>query len=129
MSNDGTFMRILAIFLFAILPVLGHAEVMDKEFSILTIIIFGILGGLLGYLAARFKPLLLLVLLPVIGLFFYFQLAELLDPYVGPAMAVEAGRLYVFISWAAPALVVMGVGAGFAWRYSRRKHTSSSSEV
>jgi hypothetical protein len=109
-------MRTLTIFLIALFPALGHAEVMDKEFSLFTVILWGVFGGLLVFFAARFKPWLLLVLLPVVGSFFYLQLSELVDPYVGPAIATEAGRLYIFISWAAPVLVLVSGSAGFVWR-------------
>ncbi|MBS1984297.1 MAG: hypothetical protein JST16_08995 [Bdellovibrionales bacterium] len=94
---------------------------MDKEFSLVSVLLWGLIGSLLVFLAARLKPLLLFVLLPVIGLFFYSHLSELMDPYVGPAMAAEAGQLYFFISWAAPAMVLVGGGAGFAFRRRNAK--------
>ncbi|OHE61745.1 MAG: hypothetical protein A2X71_05535 [Thiobacillus sp. GWE1_62_9] len=97
-------------------PVLGHAEVMDKEFSLVAILLWGLIGALLVFFAARLKPLLLFILVPVIGLFFFGHLSELVDPYVGPAMAAEAGQIYVFISWAAPAVVLVSGVIGFAFR-------------
>ena len=109
-------MRTLIILFIALFPVLGHTEVMDKEFSLFTVILWGLLGGLLAFFAARLKPRLLLVLLPVVGSFFYLHLTELMDPYVGPAIATEAGRLYISISWAAPVLVLASASAGFVWR-------------
>ena len=109
-------MRALSAILLALYPVLGHAEVMDKEFSLVTVLLFGLIGALHVFLAARFKPLLLIVFLPAIGLFFFGQLSELMDPYVGPAMAAEAGQFYVFVSWAAPALVLVGGGVGLVRR-------------
>lgn len=115
------FMRALSVILLAMFPVLGHTEVMDKEFSLVSVLLWGLIGSLLVFLAARLKPLLLFVLLPVIGLFFYSHLSELMDPYVGPAMAAEAGQLYFFISWAAPAMVLVGGGAGFAFRRRNAK--------
>jgi hypothetical protein len=114
-------MRALIILLITVLPVLGHAEVMDKEFSLFTVMLWGLLGGLLTFLAARFKPWLLLVLLPVVGSFFYLQLSELMDPYVGPAIASEAGSSYIFISWAASVLVLVSGSIGFAMRYRNVK--------
>lgn len=89
---------------------------MDKEFSLSTVVLWGLLGGLLAFFAARLKPWLLLFLLPVVGSFFYLQLSELMDPYVGPAIATEAGRLYIFASWAAPVWVLVSASAGFVWR-------------
>ena len=114
-------MRAFSVILLAMFPVLGHAEVMDKEFSLVAVLLWGLIGALLVFLAARLKPLLLFVLLPVICLFFFSHLSELMDPYVGPAMAAEAGQLYVFISWAAPAMVLVGGGAGFAFRRRNAK--------
>ena len=108
-------MRLLLILL-VFVPAIGHAEVMDKEFSLLTVVLWGLLGGLFVFLAARLKPWLLLLFLPVVGAFFYLQLTELIDPYVGPAIASEAGHLYVFISWAAPVLVFIGGCVGFILR-------------
>ena len=64
-----------------------YPEVMDREFSFVAVLLWGMIGGFLVFLAARFKPLLLFILAPVIGLFFFGHLSELIDPYVGPAMA------------------------------------------
>jgi hypothetical protein len=108
--------RALIILFIALLPVFGHAEVMDKEFSLSTVIFWGLFGGLLAFFVARFKPWLLLVLLPVVGSFFYLQLTEIMDPYVGPAIASEAGRSYIFISWVAPVFVFVSGSAGLVWR-------------
>ena len=109
-------MRALSVILLALFPVLGHAEVMDKEFSLIAILLWGLMGALFVFFAARLKPMLLFILVPVIGLFFFGHLSELVDPYVGPAMAAEAGQFYVFISWAAPAVVLVSGVIGFAFR-------------
>ncbi len=110
-------MRAVSIVLLAIFPVLGHTEVMDKEFSLLAILLWGLIGALSVFLSARLKPLLLFILVPVIGLFFFGHLSELMDPYVGPAMVAEAGQFYVFMSWAAPAVILVNGVIGFAFRY------------
>ena len=68
------------------------------------------------FFVARFKPLLLFIFLPVVGLFFFTHFSELVDPYIGPAMATDAGRFYVFSSWAAPVLVLIGGGLGCVLR-------------
>lgn len=109
-------MRALSVILLALFPVLGLAEVMDKESSLVAVLLWGLIGALLVFLAARLKPLLLFILVPVIGLFFFGHLSELMDPYVGPVMAAQAGQFYVFISWTAPAMVLVGGGVGFAFR-------------
>lgn len=85
--NVRCFVRVLPVSLLASFSVLGRAEVMDREFSFVAVLLWGMIGGFLVFLAARFKPLLLFILAPVIGLFFFGHLSELIDPYVGPAMA------------------------------------------
>lgn len=109
-------MRALSATLLALFPVLGHAEVMDKEFSLGVVLLWGLIGAPLVFLAARIKPFLLFILAPAIGLFFFGHLSELMDPHVGPAMVAEAGQFYVFISWAAPAVVLVSGAVGFAFR-------------
>ena len=114
-------MRAFLTLIFITVPVLGHAEVMDKELSLASVLICGLSGTLLVFFSARLKPLLLLVLLPVIGLFSFDHLSELMDPHIGPAMVAEAGQLYVFYSWAAPALVLVAGGVGFVLRHRNIK--------
>jgi uncharacterized membrane protein required for colicin V production len=94
---------------------------MDKEFSLVTVMLWGLLGGLFTFLAARIKPWLLLVLLPVAGSLFYLQLSEQMHPYVGPEIASEAVSFYIFISWAASLLVLVSGSIGFAMRYRNVK--------
>jgi hypothetical protein len=89
---------------------------MDKEFSLVAVLLWGLIGALLVFFAARLKPLLLFILVPVIGLFFFGHLFELMDPHVGPAIAAEAGQFYVFISWAGPVMVLASGGVGFVFR-------------
>lgn len=99
---------------------------MDKEFSLGAVLLWGLIGGVLVFLAARLKPLLLLILVPLFGLFFFGHLSELMDPYVGPAMEAEAGQFYVFISWAGPALVLVGGGLGLAVRRRSAKGNTNT---
>lgn len=103
-------MQMLTVFLLSLFPLLGHAEVVDKECSLVTIWLLGLSESVLSFLAARFKPWLLFIVLPMIGV------SELMDPHVGLAMAEEAGRFYMFISWAAPILLLAGTGLGFMLR-------------
>jgi drug/metabolite transporter superfamily protein YnfA len=114
-------MRTISAILLALFPVLGHTEVMDKELSLVTVLLWGLIGALSVFLTARLKPLLLFILLPVISLFFFGHLSELMDPYVGPAMAAEAGNFYVYISWIAPALVLISGGIGLVFHYRNVK--------
>jgi hypothetical protein len=109
-------MRAPSLIFLALFPVLGCAEVMDKEFSFSVVLLWGLSGAFFMFFAARFKPMLLLILVPVISLFFFAHLSELLDPYVGSAVADEAGQVYVFISWIAPAVIFVSGVTGFALR-------------
>ena len=102
--------------LLVLFPAIAHAEVMDKEFSLLTVVLWGLLGTALVFFAARLKPWLLLLALPLVGSFFALQLTEIVDPHVGPAIAAEAGNLYIAVSWVAPALVLAGGCAGYLLR-------------
>ncbi len=119
-------MQTIIIFFISLLPLLAHAEVMDKEFSFLTVVLLNLFGMILVFLAARLKPWLLLILLPVLGTLFYLHLTELIDPYVGPAIAKEAGKLYIFISWSAPVLVIVSCSIGF---YLRRRNIKSTPNI
>ena len=100
----------------ALCPVFAYAEVMDKEHSLFTISLGCTFGTVAAALAARYRPWLLLLVLPSVGFFFAGQLVVILDPYVGPAMAAEAGALYIGVSWVAPVLVLVGGGIGFFFR-------------
>ena len=105
----------------ALCPVFAYAEVMDKEHSIVTISLWYTFGTVAVALAARYRPWLLLFVLPSVGFFFAGQLAEILDPYVGPAVAAETGALYIGVSWVAPVLVLVGGGIGFFFRSRHAK--------
>lgn len=109
-------MRPLSIVFLSLFPVLGHTEVMDKEFSLAAVCLWGLIGGGLMFFAARLKPLLLFILIPVIGLFLFAHLSEQMDPHIGPAIAAEGGQFYVFISWATPVLVLVCGVMGFIHR-------------
>lgn len=113
-------MRVL-VAIIALCPVFAYAEVMDKEHSLFTILLWCAFGAVAAALAARYRPWLLLLVLPSVGFFFAGQLVEVLDPYVGPAMAAEAGVLYIVASWVAPVLVLAGGGIGFFFRFRYAK--------
>src|SRR2546426_12585339 len=85
-------------------------EVMDKEPALRTVWGAALLLGLVGFLAARFRRWLVLPALGVIGFLAYWQLSELADPAVGPAIIQEAGRGYLIQSCAA--VVVAGLVSG-----------------
>ncbi len=116
----GHYLRVIILFI-ALFPEIAHAEVMDKEFSLVIMSVWGVLNVLLVYLAARNKPWLLFVLLPITGLFFVGHLTEVIGPSIGSAIAEEAGDLYIYISWVTPVLVVAGGCFGLILRYRNVK--------
>jgi len=106
----------ITIALFALMPIAAHAEVMDKELSFVTVALVALVGAVVALFAARLKPWFLLLVIPMLGLFFFAHLSEVTDPYVGPAMAREAGILYIAVSWSAPLLILLGAALGLVFR-------------
>lgn len=99
-----------------LLPMWARAEVLDKEFSLPTVLAVAVVAAVVVFWVARRQPLALSGLLPVIGIFFWLHLSELLDPFVGPAMALEGGQTYVIASWVGPLLVVAAAVSGYVLR-------------
>jgi hypothetical protein len=81
-------------------------EVMDKEPSLVHIWLLFLFVGIGGLLLCRYRSWLLAIVLPVTLLFAWAHLAELHDPFVGPAIAHEAGREYFTQSYIAMGLAV-----------------------
>jgi len=104
-----------------LLPTWAQAEVLDKEFSFSTLIAVAVIGAIVAFWVARRRPWLLVGLLPAVGIFFAAHLSELVDPFVGPAMALEGGRAYVIASWTSPLLIVAAVVAGYVLRVHHAK--------
>ena len=69
-------------------------EVMDKEPSLLQIWFLFLLVGVGGFLLCRYRSWLLAVVLPIALFLAWGHLSELHNPFVGPAIAREAGRAY-----------------------------------
>lgn len=103
-----------------IVPAMARAEVMDKEASLGTLWIWAVVSSVVLFLAARFRPKLLLVAAPLPVLFFCGQLLEVMDPFVGSGILREAGPIYVASSWVAPVVALCGLVAGILAR--RRYH-------
>jgi hypothetical protein len=82
-------------------------EVINKEPSIRTVWGAALVLGLVGFVAARFRRWLVLPTIAVIGFLAYWQLSELADPTVGPAIIQEAGRGYLIQSCVAVAVAVL----------------------
>ncbi|UWX03492.1 hypothetical protein H1235_10205 [Pseudoxanthomonas sp. NC8] len=117
-------MRKLLVLLSLGFPLLAQAEVMDKEPSIVSILAMAIAFAVFGFLAARYKPGWLIVVLPISGLIFGAQLMEITSADVGPAIRLEAGAWYIVASWAGPFVQALAVGTG--WRIRRCAPNSSS---
>src|SRR3989441_12706157 len=87
-------------------------EVMDKEPGLRTVWGAALLLGLVGFVAARFRRWLVLPALTVIGVLAYWQLSELADAAVRPAIIQEAGGGYLIPTCAAGAVAVLLSGFG-----------------
>jgi len=101
------------------MPVLAIFEVMDKEPSLLALAaVYGVLCAT-AYVGSRKRWWLGLLLLPFVGL--VNNVAELRDPYVGPAILQEAGWPYVAMSYAMLlAAVALPIIAAFRQRNIQR---------
>ena len=85
---------------------------MDKEPSFLLVVLVTLLGSIAAYFSARHKPWLLVAVLSVFGILAFAHLSEVTDPFVGPAIAAEAGIFYVLLSWANPILMLIFASYG-----------------
>lgn len=113
----------LALILFVTFPTAAKAEVMDKEPTLLVVLVWGLIGSVGGFLACRKKPAYGLATFALPALVFWFHFAELNDPHVGPAISREAGRLYFVGSGIAAALLVIGHVGGL-WAWGRRSRVA-----
>ena len=103
----------LTALLFVLAPSVVNAEVMDKEIAFPVVIGLAVATLGAGFMAARYKPVLLWLVLPAFCLLWLGQLTELLDPHVGSAIAREAGTVYVALSWGGVASLIVGPILGF----------------
>nr|WP_315490794.1 hypothetical protein [uncultured Rhodoferax sp.] len=104
-----------------LLPIWARAEVLDKGFSLPTLLAVAVVAAIVVFWVARRQPLALAGLLPIVGMFFGLHLSELVDPFVGPAMALEGGKTYVIASWGSPLLVVAAAVVGYVLRARHAK--------
>jgi hypothetical protein len=82
-------------------------EVMDKEPSLLQVWFLFLLVGVGGFLLCRYRSWLLAMVLPIVLFLAWGHLSEMHDPFVGPAIAREAGRAYFTQSYMAMAMGVV----------------------
>ena len=101
------------------LPLTAQAEVTDKVVAINGIVSFSAVACLASFIAARYRPLFLLLVLPAAGLLIAGDMAQTLDPYVGPALRAEAGQFRLLMPWLAAASVILATAGGF-WLRRRR---------
>ena len=95
-------------------------EVMDKEPSLLvTAILYGVLGAL-GYVLSRQRWWWGLLLLPLVAALAWRDVSELYDPFVGPAIVMEAGYSYV-LGW--HALIIAGLALPITSALRKRAST------
>lgn len=111
-------------------PLVAHAEVMDKELSILQI--WQALLGALAFCAlatALWRWLLVASLLAGLATGLAFAWTEWFDPLVGPAIRVEAGAAYgAHVHAALSLLLIAHVAAWFLasrWSLVARRRTPS----
>jgi hypothetical protein len=107
----------LTALLFASAPAVALAEVMDKQIALP--LVAGLVASTFGagFVTARYKPILLWLVLPAFALLWFGHLGELLDPHVGPAIAREAGSIYVALSWFGAASLLAGPALGLLFRH------------
>ncbi len=117
----GDTVRALLAFALSLAPALARAEVLDKELNPSELMVFVGAGVLAAYLAARYRPWALLIVVPAVGLVLAAHYSELFDPAVGPAMRNEGGLVYVVASWCAAPLILAAVAAGYVRKRRARR--------
>jgi hypothetical protein len=93
-------------------------EVMDKELTIPQMWAIGAVGGVVGYLAGRWRVWAAIPVVLVLAFLPWAAATELSDPYVGPAIIREAGRSYPVQLAASFGIGILLTAAG-AWRRVR----------
>ncbi len=99
----------------------AFAVVMENAPSAVWLLSFGAGIGLAALVAVRRNRWLLLGFVPL-AVFALIELTvEIRDPYLGPAIAREAGFAYVAAGWLAGALPLIGCAAGVVANVRRRR--------
>lgn len=91
-------------------------EVMDKEWSLLTVWLIFLVLGAAGFLLTRFRRWLVVPALLAVALAAWGVIGELTDHHVGPPIVREAGRGYVIQSYLAIAIATVLTIAGLRSR-------------
>ena len=82
-----------------------------------------VVGVTASYLSARFNPMLLFIVLPVLGLLTLPGLFEVDDQYMAAAIAKEASNTYIFVSWLSPFLILIFACLGL---FIRSRHVKAN---
>lgn len=120
-SNMNLYPSALFVLLLAVFGS-AHAEVMDKEPALIENILWGLVSSVLCLFAARFKPWLLLVVVPLPALYFLNLVSEIRDPFVGPAILKEAGEFYIYSGYGLGILILASILVGLGWSVVKVRH-------
>jgi hypothetical protein len=107
---------ILAVFIAMAWTLPAYAEVMDKEPSVPMIWGAATVCSALGFIAARFKPVLVVGTGVLAVLLLGGVVAEINDKTIGQAIIKEAGKSYPIQAYAAIAVVILAHVTGLALR-------------
>jgi len=113
---------IIFIIIVSFFPLSAHAEVMDKEPSLLFVFLCGAFGSVAILITARYKSILLILVAPLPLLYFYALLVEINDPFVGPAILKEAGTFYVNSAYVLGCTVASSIPIGLLWLWCYKQH-------
>ena len=94
----------------------AYAEVMDKEPGLIENWAWGVIGGVLCFLAARYKPWLLVVVFPLPAIHFISLISEIENPHVGLSIRIEAGPVYIYTAYGLAVFLVVCVIFGVLMR-------------
>jgi len=117
--------RTLAVLLL-LAPPAAVAEVSDKVPSLGEIWGIATVAAMALLLAARYRPWLLAVALPIALLWFGALLAEIHSADVGPALVREQGVQFVVWADLVGALMMAACVAGWVWRRRARRGRSAA---
>jgi len=100
----------------------AQAEVMDKEPSIELNFTWGIVGAIVVFICARYKPWTLLGSFTLTSFYFYSLISEIQDPHVGSQMLREAGEYYINSAYFLSALPIVSLFIGLYLRVKSQEH-------
>jgi hypothetical protein len=112
---------ILTLALVTLISRVAHAEVMDKEPTLLQTWALSRIGGGLAFGVARFRWWLGAIIGVLPTAYFLGLWQEVHDPFVGPAIRSEAGASYVWSSAIATLVWIGLAGTGVIAGFRRRR--------